>query len=315
MSTIAKPTQVDLLPVKYSIADKQIAELREQYKGLSVATKEGYEAVRLAIATTRKCRVEIEKQRKELKEDALAWGRKVDSEAKRLVGLLEEIENPLQEQKDSIDQEVERIRKAKADAARKAIEDVERAKREAEEAERRKQCEAEEAKLKADREALAAERKKMEAEHQAMLDAQKLERERLDKEERIRNAGVLKKREEMAAEQQKIDSERRAIDAEKQRLLQAEVERQFKINAAQEARERIERERIAREKAEAEAAEAVKREAARVDAMQPDVEKIREFAKVLRAIAFPKVESEKARLFLCGIDVDLEELAARCEEF
>ena len=78
-------------------------------------------------------RVEVEKKRKELKADALEWGRKVDTEAKRIFGLLEPIETHLQTEENRVAQEKERIRqekiekeKARVAKIEKAIEDINR---------------------------------------------------------------------------------------------------------------------------------------------------------------------------------------------
>jgi len=59
-------------------------------------------------------RVEVEKTRKKLKEDALEYGRAVDGEAKRITALLAPIETYLESQEKIIDDEKARI---KADAA------------------------------------------------------------------------------------------------------------------------------------------------------------------------------------------------------
>ena len=58
-------------------------------------------------------RVAVEKKRKDLKADALEWGRKVDAEAKRITVLLEPIEVHLQTEEDKVTKEKERIRTQK----------------------------------------------------------------------------------------------------------------------------------------------------------------------------------------------------------
>lgn len=99
---------------KYNLADAKIAKLKEQFKDLKiegVKDTENYKLVQEAIATVRPLRTVVEKKRKELNEVPLAYKKAVDDEAKRLTALLEEIENPLKEQKDFIDAEKERIKK------------------------------------------------------------------------------------------------------------------------------------------------------------------------------------------------------------
>jgi hypothetical protein len=71
---------------------------------------------RKGIAETRALRVEVEEERKSLKAGALEYGRKVDSEAKRITTSLYEIEDPLKTAKAKVDDEREAKRKAKEDA-------------------------------------------------------------------------------------------------------------------------------------------------------------------------------------------------------
>src|SRR5579863_5138042 len=96
--------------VTYSITDADIAATQAAYAGLTADTPKGYEEVRLAIAHCRDTRVAIEKRRVELKADALAWGKKVDAEAKRITTLLEEIEDPLKAKKQAVDDEKARLK-------------------------------------------------------------------------------------------------------------------------------------------------------------------------------------------------------------
>jgi len=98
--TTATEEKPDTAPVvRYGVSDAAIADLRNEVGGLRADVD--YDATRLALGRIVKLRTGVEKRRKELKEDALKWGRKVDSEAKRLTGLLEEIETPLRDSKDA----------------------------------------------------------------------------------------------------------------------------------------------------------------------------------------------------------------------
>ena len=65
--------------VNYNISEAVIAATKARCADLSADTPKGYEEVRLAIADLRSTRVAIEKRRVELKTDALAYGRLVDS--------------------------------------------------------------------------------------------------------------------------------------------------------------------------------------------------------------------------------------------
>src|SRR3990167_3384021 len=98
---------------KFDIAEAVISQWSKDYMMLTVAgldDKDGYKAVKEAKLTVKGKRVEVEKKRKELKEDSLRFGRAIDTEAKRITSLLEPIETYLQSQEDVIGKEAERIK-------------------------------------------------------------------------------------------------------------------------------------------------------------------------------------------------------------
>ncbi len=109
--------------VVFSVTDAGIAELEAKHRGLVVAhgDKKGYLALTQAIAEVRAARTDVEKRRKELKQDALDYGRLVDSTAKAITARLEAIELPLKDQKDEIDAEVARIKREKEETERARI--------------------------------------------------------------------------------------------------------------------------------------------------------------------------------------------------
>lgn len=251
---------------KYSPTDEAIATLAGQYMQLSIRDVNdtvGYKAVHTARAVVKDYRILVERVRKELKADALEYGRKVDAEAKRITALLEPIESHLIQQEDAYEAEKERIK----NAARLKTEAEAKAKAEAEEAQRRAEQEAEMARMRAER---------------AELDA-----------ERVRQK----------AEQDRIDAERRAVEAEQKRLADIDAARLRTIemeNAWAESAEkaRVETEaRLAREAAAKEAAEKAKaaaEEAARLraEALRPDREKLLSVAAAVAAIEVPAVSAD-----------------------
>ncbi len=98
-----------------------IADLKEKYLSLTVKgidDKEGYFVCKEARLEIKAVRVSIEKKRKELKEDSLTFGKKVDARARELSKPLEEIEAHLQAQQDIIDKEFERQKAAAEEAKR-----------------------------------------------------------------------------------------------------------------------------------------------------------------------------------------------------
>lgn len=100
---------------KVSVTEQALAELRQQYQGLTImgtADKDGYKAVQTGISNLRKLRTSIEARRKELKAPALEFGRAIDEEAKRITSQLEALELPLKSEKQRIDDAAEAERRA-----------------------------------------------------------------------------------------------------------------------------------------------------------------------------------------------------------
>lgn len=114
--------------IVFPVTDQAIAALGEKLKGIVVpfGDKAAYKTLSSAIAEVRTVRTDVEKKRVELKADALEFGKKVDSEAKRITALLVAIENPLKEQKEKIDAEDARIKAEKEAAERERIEAIQK---------------------------------------------------------------------------------------------------------------------------------------------------------------------------------------------
>jgi len=122
-----KPTDENFLPVKYSLTQKQLAQLSDDYDPklipeAKIKGDSGYQLVHSKVMDITKVRTNIEKIRKELKAESLAWGKLVDGEAKRLTAIVVELEKPWKDLKTDLDEkeareaeearikEVERIR-------------------------------------------------------------------------------------------------------------------------------------------------------------------------------------------------------------
>ncbi len=312
--------------VTYSVTDAMIAAIRKKCEGLTADTPQGYEEVRVAIGNIRDSRVAIEKSRVEQKAEALAFGRKVDSEAKRLTLALEAIEDPLKAKKAAIDDEAARV-KAEAEAVKvRAMEAEIAANLARQEAERKAVRDAEEARIAADRAQLEADRRVL-AEQQRIADAkaaeeratveaaQRVERERLDAEraklaeerraeEERQRAARKAEDDRLRAERDAIETVRRAVEAERQKAERAEFERQAKIKAESEAVEKAERDRLA----------AAERQA-RLDALKPDLEKVRAFAESIRALVLtaPKLRTKVGKSLMDGAATGLSAVAVAIE--
>lgn len=266
MATEEQPITVEgALVVKYDVTDAAIAELKERFKGVAFDTPAAYDEGKKALAVLRDLRGKIEKRRKDLKADSLAFGRKVDAVARHFTGLIAEIEDPLQSAKALVDE---------AEAKRK---------REEEKAE----LLALEAKLKADREAEEAKAKEArEAEEKRLAE----ERARIAEQERVLNEQRRAQEEERRREDARIKAEREELDRR-----QAEIAaKEAAARREQEAKDAAAR---AAEKARAAAEEQAKEEA-RLEALRPDIEKVHDYASRLLALAgeaLPEVASLEAK--------------------
>ena len=311
--------------IVYSPTEAVIADLKE--RSLPLATMdgpEGYEQRRLVIAQTRTMRGQVEKTRVGLKESALKYGRLVDSEAKRITGLIEEIEKPLKDINMGIDLEKMRAAEAKVTAERRAAEAKVKAEQEAEEArlkairdaeaeanrierERLKALQAEQdriqAKYEADRKAEQkriddenlAERRRIAEENRAQIAAQKAAEEKLRAERQAEAERFRAEQAQLAEERRAIAEERRKVEAvqrERERIAAAE-----KAKAEREEYERLTRERLAKEaaekaerdrlQAEADAKRRAEEEAAEqraIEASRPEVERINRFADAIESL-------------------------------
>ena len=302
MSTITIPSP-ETAVAAFSIADEKIAEWREEFMPLSIRDINDTKTLAVvhdARMTIKNTRVAVEKKRKELKADALEYGRIVDGEARRITALLLPIEEHLASQEDRVTAERERIRLEKVEAARAATQarvdalaavgcvisftDAEILTADSFQA---KLSEATEAhRVEQERiAAVEAERLRLQAEEDARrkAEAEKLAAERAEL-DRIRAA--------QDAEAAKLAAERqRLADEEAARVRASEVEK-AKADAAERARIETEQ-RLKREADEAKArAEAEAAERARVESLRPDRDKLLAFAAALEAVPAPVVSKE-----------------------
>lgn len=278
MATLTKERSTPI--VEYSVSDAAIEQLRARYTGLTIQSTADYERVRVGIGEVRDIRVQVEKTRVELKADALAYGRKVDTEAKRITTLLLEIEEPLKIEKAKVDDEKARVKREKEEAERAAIATELKAK-----------LDAEEAAQKAERDRIAAEQQ-AESDRLAKERAE-LEKERAAAEEERRKAQAIIDEQNRIA-QAKLDEEAAKLKAEREKLAREQFEREAKERAEADARAKVERE--AAEKKAREEREAEERE--RLAALAPDREKMTAFAEAIATIAPPVVNSSEAMHYL-----------------
>jgi len=268
--------------VKYDITDVSLEKLREKYAVVpDVESKEGYETVRLGLAEIRTLRTSVEKRRKELKADAISYGKRVDGEAGRITGILQAIEEPMRIAKSNFDEAKEAEKQAKIQAEQERVagikakitairtipldyadatsEEIEKASAQlikdfsmehegfdeyAEEATVAKGEVLQTLSILMSKSIAREKEDERLKKEQAKLDAErlKLERERKAQEEKQRHAEA-----EAAAlrkiEQDKLDADRAEFDKQREAARRAEA-----ILEANKAKEAVEKERVAAEK-------------------------------------------------------------------
>lgn len=294
-------THIDKAIAEFRQSDVVIASLATNYMPLTIAgvdDRKGYLAVRDARLEVKKLRVGVEHKRKELKEDALKYGKAVDAEAKRLTALIEPIEGHLQKQEDEYEAAKEKLRIEKIEAeqaalqkridrltaARCPIADVsflkgvddanfglffEKAVETQLEKERLEKIEAD--RLAAELAAAAANAERIAEEQKAELrrqqEANRIEAERL-KAEQERQAEANR------VERERMDAERAELNRQAEELRsRQEAETAERTRQQNEARKAEESRLAAIARAEAEAAEA-----ARLAALKPEIEKAESFS-------------------------------------
>lgn len=125
-------TSVELIPVdqraanevsRFNIAREWIADRKKQYGKLKIKgldDREGEKKVKAAWQEVRNKRLAVDKKHKEIKQDYLVITRAIDGEKNNLTDLLSEIEKPLKDELDRIDNEREELKmKAQREAEEK----------------------------------------------------------------------------------------------------------------------------------------------------------------------------------------------------
>lgn len=307
--------------------EASLIELREKFKGLKITgleDKAGYKAVREARLILKDNRVQVQKDGKALRENAVKFQKRVIERENQLIEIIAETEDGLSEQEDNYNAlvEQERTRKEREENERiqKRVDalakyshahdlydlkimpeedfqallgeaqasfeiDQERIKQEKIKAEQERIAEQE--RLRVEREEMARIREDQEKREIAL----RAENERIQKEQRAREA-------ELKAERDKLETEKRAMELEKAKAAaaeQARIETGNKIK--REAEQKAERERLA------------KIESERQEALKPDKEKLNELAQAIKSIKFPDVQHEDSLKILGWIGSELVSLS------
>lgn len=306
--------------------ETEIARMRKEYSGLTISgqsDKEGFARVVSARKDVKAVRVQVEKERKALVDDAVKWQQQVNEAARGIKEKLVAIEEPLQKledeylaEKERIKQEAERQRKEKIQNRVQVIMSISGVNFNGVLYSLGKssigQLDVEtlpDNDFQSKVEALEAEyqiilEEKLAAERAAREEADRLEAQR--KEQEAAAAELKRQQEELEAEKRRIAEEQRQKELEmkaEQEVAQAEIRRQREELEAKEREQkrqeeleaarkeasekaRVEAELKAKQEAEAkaEAARIAKEKEAKKLARRPDVEKFADMKEKVFAV-------------------------------
>ncbi len=298
-------------------------------KVTSLADKEAMKQAREMRLVLKNIRVEAEKKRKALKEDALVMGRAIDGVNNLLLAAIQPLERHLEEQERFAERLAEQERQRRLsertealqpyleanqvipaldamtdDQFAKYLEDakllhaakLEAAKKAEAERIAREQAEA------AERERLRIENERLRAEAAEREAKAKAEREAAEKAQREAAEKARKEREAIEA---KAKAEREAAELELNRI---KAEQEAAAKKEREAREKLERE-LAAKKAAEEAKAKAEAEAIKKAAQAPDKEKLLLIAESVRSIKMPSVSTDEAKRILADISTKRDNFA------
>ena len=322
--------------VKYDITNAAIQEMSEMYLPLFITDledKEQFDAVHSARMVVRGKRIEVDKRRKELKADALAWGKLVQTEANRIFDLIEPIETHLKNEEGKAEAERQRIENERIATVRSLVDDIPATFYLLEGRGTAHDLEGVIIELEAlqitpevyfefTSEAFTLRDDILNRAKQALVDRKRLDAEEAErKAESERLAVEREKQEEEAA---KLKAQQDLIDEQNRKLQAAKDALEADKKAEQERKERLEFEQKAVEKAKVEAIEKAKQdaidkaekekaeaaEAERQESLKPDREKLEGFAQFLvEGITYPTIESKGAGEIIADAAWALEKLS------
>ena len=101
-------------PIKLNVTDATLGKLEKKFaKVPDVSKKEGYEFVRVGLGELRTLRTGIGKYKGELKAEAIAYNKRVDTEYNRVIDVITAMEEPMKVAKDAEDAKKEALKEEK----------------------------------------------------------------------------------------------------------------------------------------------------------------------------------------------------------
>jgi len=298
--------------VNYNITDMAIAKMEADYMDLVVAgfdDEDGFRAVHDARMVVKGHRVAVEKKRKELKADALAFGKLVDGEAKRITVMLEPIERRLTTEEEKVTKEKERLAAIDAEVERQRVQS-----RVDELAKYGKQYPFSGVQFMDDQ-MFADMLQKAKADFEVeQVRIQKEEADRLAEIQRLADQREEQSRiaDEQRVAQEKIDAQLKAIEDAKKAEADRKDREDFEKKAKEDARiaaEKAAADKIVKDALEAKEAEDRKKaEAERAERMKPDKEKLISWIESIMSIPEPKITTDAGNGLQARIRLKLNQL-------
>lgn len=303
---------------KFGINEAELAKKKAECAALSFDTKENAEVAIESWRGMKNTLVAVEKRRVELKADSLQYGRDVDTAAKIISGMFEEVFNPLDAKKKAADKIKADAKAAKENAIRLENEERARLALVAREAEMKAAREAEEARLAEERRVFEAEKSaKAEADRIAKVEADRVAAELKAANDKLAaERAAFAKQQEEAAEAARKEAAR--IATEKAKADAIEAARLAKIQAEKDAAAKVEADRIATEEAAVIEAERQAKLAARLEALKPDKEKLTQWASKIQREAndgLTELSSQEANDFAVTMTIELCALVEKIKAF
>ena len=334
------------LPVELNMTEAQLAQLAIDYDPKNIpATSErgdeGYKQIHDRVMAITKVRTNLEKKRKELKADALEFGRTLDGVAKGYRETLESLESPWRKVKTDIDEAEARAEAERVAAEARRMEDIEnRITGIKELGADLFGADAEKIKARIDQvnEILITEKdfgdyiepasliknnvlaslvrsheerttfesqQAEQAARQAELDKRQAEQEA---EQAKQQAALDAQREEQAKAQRELDAQKAAQQAAESAERDRKLAEETAAREAAERKEREAREELERkQQAEADALAAEKK-AAELKARQPEAEKLLSYLQELADVKPPKIKDAELKNVLADISSALAEI-------
>lgn len=229
MSAMNNTTEI----VAYKPTEAVLADLASRYKGavFDVTTIQGMQEAKAAYRDINEHSLTLERARVAEKAASLAYGKFVDSEARRISEKLDSLRLPIKDQIEAETKRIEREREAAIKAEQERIEAEQRAKREAEE----KKLAEERAEIARERAKIETEKREAQARIDAAERAARAEREEAD---RIARAARQVEEDRLRAERAIIEKAKREQEEKEraERMAKEQAERTARL--AEEAKQR-----------------------------------------------------------------------------